>query len=133
MTDNKTGNQDIEPPKYVDSFIVPNSEGNRNSSSYDFKIINLKQIQKYDQMNKVVSYEDMTDDLGNTMFVKLEHTFGNDYSTIKMLGEKPIILDHTEAYIEPEKTNHNDFIFMILLPFACLMILLNRRRKRKIK
>lgn len=112
--------------------VYPNNIGN-NNGSYELKIKNLKQIQQYDQMNKVVTVGDMTDESGNTMFIKLEHTFGNDHSIIKIIGEKPIIWEHNELYIEPEKTNHFDFIFMVLCPFLVLMLILGLRKKYKKK
>jgi hypothetical protein len=137
MSDNNITEKDLEPPKYKEVGITLSETENFNTGpgtlnglilDYEFKTSSIMDI-KYPH-DKIITLKDLNQGNENQFITLIKGDFnGNLY----IAGLKPIIFEHTQPYIEPEKTNHSDFVFMVLLPFLALMLVLRLRKRIKKK
>lgn len=126
--------QDVEPPKYVvqqfeEQDYVITGNGNLNGLPLNYQITTQNIKDKKYPHDKIVTLDDLnTNNSSNNI-----NLIKGGFEELYIVGFKPIILENSVPYIEPEITNHNDFMFMILCPFLALMLVLGLRKKYKKK
>lgn len=124
MIDNKAEIQDVEPPKYVDSVIIPNSKGNDNGS-YDIKVMNLEQILQIEEVGitftmpphkigdtLVIDHIDFSNEIEKNNYYDnliVDKDFLGTVTTVKNLYDTDMIIHH-EYYMSVSIDKNNDSI-----------------------
>ena len=139
MNDNIQEKKDLEPAKYSEHDITLSKTESFNTDGMEIIFPTRStqdEIKQYYNImdkkyphDKIVTFQDLNSGNTSGTFRIIEGNFNELY----VVGLKPITIEYTQPYIEPEKTNHSDFMFMVLLPFIALMLVLILRKRSKKK